>query len=269
MKRLLLLLILFISSTAWAAIPATPVMTLYRFNSALEIPYYSSKNFRDTGPSTPAGTLAQGSSVVPCIVIDDGVPLTDSQGVPYVGFQVIVDSRTATPASAEHYRNAVKQRQTMTVANHHCEGGVQYVLDVRRLYAMTKAPFFDPPPQTKVSTATTPPRSELDQIIRTFHNSTYCDSINRRLTGRRDALQRAWDRFIREQQNRWSNSSLQRAKHLDYTMRTAIFEGHLDRGCNAYGTCERNIIALSIRNRCLESCVRRQGCEAPGDFHGV
>jgi len=32
-------------------------------------------------------------------------------------------------------------------------------------------------------------------------------------------------------------------------MRTAIYEGHLDRGCNAYGACERNIIALSIRNR--------------------
>lgn len=269
MKRLLLLLTLFVSSTAWAAIPATPIMTLYRFNSALEIPYYSSKNFRDTGPSAPMGTLAQGSSVVPCIVVDDGLPLTDSKGVPYVGFQVIVDSRRATPASAERYRNAVKQRQAMTVANHHCEDSVQYVLDVRRLYAMTNAPFFDPPLRTKVSTAATPPRGELDQIIRTFHNSTYCDSTNRRLTGRRDALQGAWERFIRDQQNRWSNSSLQRAKHLDYTMRTAIFEGHLERGCNAYGACERNIIALTIRNRALESCVRRQGCEAPGDFQGV
>ncbi|MBW6519391.1 MAG: hypothetical protein K0A99_00035 [Desulfoarculaceae bacterium] len=269
MKRLLLLLTLFISSTAWAAIPATPVMTLYRFNSALEIPYYSSKNFRETGLSAPVGTLAQGSAVVPCIVVDDGLPLTDSQGVPYVGFQMIMDSPTATPASAEHYRNAVKQRQAMTVANHHCEGGVQYVLDVRSLYAMTKAPFFDPPPRTNVSAAATPPHGELDQIIRTFHNSTYCDNTNRRLTGRRDALQGAWDRFIRDQQNRWSNSFLQRAKHLDYTMRTAIFEGHLERGCNAYGACERNIIALSIRNRGLESCVRRQGCETPGDFQGV
>ncbi len=269
MKRLLLLLTLCISSNAWAAIPATPIMTLYRFNSALEIPYYSSKNFRDTGPSAPVGTLAQGSSVVPCLVVEDGLPLTDSQGVPYVGFQVIMDSRTATPASAEHYRSAVKQRQVMTVPNHHCEGGVQYVLDARRLFAMTKAPFFDPPPRAKVSAAATPPRGELDQIIRTFHNSTDCDSTNRRLTGRRDALQGAWDRFIRDQQNRWSNSSLQRAKHLDYTMRTAVFEGHLERGCNAYGACERNIIALSVRNRGLESCVRYQGCEAPGDFQGV
>jgi hypothetical protein len=269
MKRLLVLLVLCISSTAWADIPATPVMTLYRFNSALEIPYYSSKNFLDTGPSEPVGTLAQGSLVVPCLVVDDGLPLTDSKGVPYVGFQVIMDSRTATPASVEHDRNAVLQRQALTVANHHCEGGVQYVLDARRLFAMTKRPFFDPPPPTKVSKAATPPRGELDQIIRTFHNSTDCNGTNRRLTGRRDALQGAWDRFIGDQQNRWSNSSLQRAKHLDYTMRTAIFEGHLDRGCTAYGACERNIIALSIRNRGLESCAKRQGCEAPGDFKGV
>jgi hypothetical protein len=58
MKGMFLLFTLFISSTAWAAIPVTPIMTFYRFNSALEIPYYSSKNFRDTGPSAPAGTLA-------------------------------------------------------------------------------------------------------------------------------------------------------------------------------------------------------------------
>ena len=269
MKRLLLLLTLCISSSAWAGIPATPVMTLYRFNSALEIPYYSSKSFRDTGSLVPVGTLAQGSSVVPCIVVDDGKPLTDNKGVPYVGFQVIVDSRTATPASVENFRNNVKQRQDMTVANHHCEGGVQFVLEVRSLYAMTKAPFFDPPPSTEVRIGATPPRSELDQIVRTFHNSTYCDSINRNLTGRRDALQVAWDRFILDRKNRWPDKSLQRAKHLDYTMRTAIFEGHLERGCNAYGACERNIIALSIRNRGLESCVMRQGCKAPGDFQGV
>ncbi len=268
MKRLLLLALL-ISPTACTVIPATPVMTLYRFNSELEIPYYSSKNFRDTGPSGPVGTLAQGSSVVPCIVVDNGQALTDSQGVPYVGFQLITDSRTATPASAERFRDAVKQRQAMTAANHHCEGGVQPVLDVRMLHVMTKAPFFDPPPRTKVSTAATPPHDELDQIIRTFHNSTYCDSTNRRLTGRLSALQGAWDSFIRGQQNIWSNSTLQRAKHLDYTMRTAIFEGHLARGCNAYGACERNIVALTIRNRGIESCVRHQGCEAPGDFQGV
>jgi hypothetical protein len=60
-----------------------------------------------------------------------------------------------------------------------------------------------------------------------------------------------------------------RARHLDFTMRTAIFEGHLGRGCNAYGTCERNIVALSIRNRARESCLGRQGCSYEGDFQGV
>ena len=93
--------------------------------------------------------------------------------------------------------------------------------------------------------------------------------MNRRLIGRRGALQRAWDRFIQDNQGRWSSQTLRQAKHLDYTMRTAIFEGHLDRGCNAYGACERNIIALSIRNRAREACVKRQGCRTQGDFQGV
>jgi hypothetical protein len=269
MKKLFVLLALFISSAAWAGIPATPVMTLYRFNSALEIPYYDIETFRRAGPTVPAGTLPQGASLVPCLVVDSGRPLTDSQGVPYVGFQVVVDPRTATPAVAESYKKTLSERQSLTVANHHCDAGVKFVTDVRNLYAMGKAPFFDPPLPVKVNHAANQPRGELDQIIRTFHNSAYCDSANRHLIGRRSALQGAWDRFIHDYQSRWSDASLQRAKHLDYTMRTAIFEGHLERGCNAYGACERNIIALSIRNRGRESCSKRQGCGAPGDFQGV
>ena len=53
-----------------------------------------------------------------------------------------------------------------------------------------------------------------------------------------------------------------RARHLDYVLRTAIFEGH-------QGSCERNVIALSIRNRGRERCLGRQGCRAKGDFEGV
>ena len=60
---------------------------------------------------------------------------------------------------------------------------------------------------------------------------------------------------------------LARAQHLDYTMRTALFEGHLERGCNAYGACERNIVALSIRNRALERC-RARGLRLPRRFPG-
>jgi hypothetical protein len=82
-------------------------------------------------------------------------------------------------------------------------------------------------------------------------------------------LDRAWNGFIREHQDRLSPAALQQARHLDYTMRTAIFEGHIERGCNAYGACERNIIALSIRNRGFESCSARLGCRSAGDFQGV
>jgi hypothetical protein len=268
MRRLFPLLALLAALPAQADIPATPVLTLYQFNAGLETPYYAIESFRASGPSVPAGTLAQGTSVVPCLVISNGRPLTDSQGTPYVGFQVVVDSRTATPAATEQFRAVVKQRQALSVANHHCDGGVRYVLDVRKLYPLDKAPFFDPP-AAAARGAGWPAQGELDQIVRAFHNSAQCQGVNQRLIGRRTALERAWDRFIGEQQGRWSGSALQRAKHLDYTLRTAIFEGHLERGCNAYGACERNIIALSIRNRAQESCSGRQGCRFEGDFQGV
>lgn len=265
----LLLSLLLMASTAWAGIPATPVLTLYRFNGALDIPYYSIDTFRKSGPSTPAGTLAQGTSLIPCLAISDTGPITDRQGIPYVGFQVVVDPRTATAAAADQYKKVQKERQSLTVANHHCDAGVQYLIDVRNLYPMAKAPFFDPPLPAKGNAASTKPRGELDQIVRAFHNSTRCDRANSHLLERRQALAEAWDRFIADSQGRWSSTSLHRAKHLDYTMRTAIFEGHLDRGCSAYGACERNIIALSIRNRGRDACSRRLGCSAPGDFQGV
>ncbi|MFN8642775.1 MAG: hypothetical protein U0802_14405 [Candidatus Binatia bacterium] len=52
-------------------------------------------------------------------------------------------------------------------------------------------------------------------------------------------------------------------------MRTALYEGHIGRGCSAYGACERNVIALSIRNRAVERCLAGQGCRQAGDFEGV
>ncbi|NLB06679.1 MAG: hypothetical protein GX835_06920, partial [Desulfobulbaceae bacterium] len=77
MRFLCLLLIVLCAQAARAEIPATPVMTLYRFNGSLNIPYYDVDQFRRSGPSTPAGTLAQGSSLVPCLVVTNGEPLTD------------------------------------------------------------------------------------------------------------------------------------------------------------------------------------------------
>jgi len=93
--------------------------------------------------------------------------------------------------------------------------------------------------------------------------------VDRSLIKRRIALDKAWEQFIRDNQGRFSVSDLDNARHLDYTMRTAMFEGHLDRGCNAYGGCERNIIALTIRNRAKEYCSKRQGCLDQGDYKSV
>jgi hypothetical protein len=267
MKKGLMLLLLFVSLPAWAAIPATPVLTFYQFNGDLDLPYYRADTFQRSGASSPAGRLTQGTSVIPCLVIRNGRPLTTAKGTPYVGFEIVVDSRTATRPATEKFKRTVKARQAMTVANHHCPPGVKHVVNVRELYPLEKAPFFDPP---RGAVKTKPqPRGDLDQIVRAFHNSSHCATANRRLMGRRGALERAWQSFVRDNGRRWPKAALERAKHLDYTMRTAIFEGHLDRGCNAYGACERNIVALSIRNRAREACSGRQGCRFQGDFQGV
>ena len=263
-----LLVALLVPSQA-KAIPATPLMTVYEFNGPLEIPYYDIETFQRSGTSSQAGALAQGTSVIPCLVIRGGQPLTDSEGTPYVGFEIVVDSRTATPASSDAFVRALAMRRSMSVSNHHCDNKVRYVIDVRKLFAAQKAPFFDPPRSGKPGKAAGGGQGELDRIVRAFHNSTYCAAANENLTGRREALARAWESFTRENRGKWSGSALQRAKYLDYTLRTAIVEGHLERGCSAYGACERNIIALSIRNRGKGQCRRSQGCAGDGDFQGV
>ncbi len=145
-------------------------------------------------------------------------------------------------------------------------------MSVRNLYALKKAPFFDPPLPNWAHDApdgAMEHHGKLDRIVRAFHNSAYCAAANQRLIGRRTALQRAWQHFIDAHLNHWPQSALNQAKQLDYAMRTAIFEGHLDRGCSAYGACERNIIALSLRNRARGNCSKRQGCQFEGDYQSV
>jgi hypothetical protein len=268
MKPSVFLLTLLLAFPVWAGIPATPVMTLYQFNGDTEIPYYRVKGFTKKGPGAPAGNLAQGTSLIPCLVVRNGKALTDSSGTPYVGFEVVVDARTATPASAEKLEAAWAAREAKIVPNHHCDSDVEHVINVRRLMARQKRPFFDPP---AAAPEPEPDRraSELDTIVRAFHNSDQCADANRKLTGRRGALEQAWNRFMGQGKGRWPDQSLARAKHLDYVMRTALYEGHIGRGCSAYGACERNVIVLSIRNRARGQCLAYQGCRFPGDFQGV
>jgi hypothetical protein len=261
------LLVLSLSPAA-AEIPATPVMSLYQFNGDRDVPYYDIDRFQRGGPTSPAGTLAQGTSLIPCLVIRDGEPLTDAKGTPYVGFEIVVDARKATGADTVAFKRSFAAREGLKVRNHHCRPAARYVIDVRKLYALEKAPFFDPP-AGRSGARVSGGRGGLDAIVRAFHNSSQCANANRSLLGRRSALESAWSGFIRANPGGWSTGDLGRAKGLDYTMRTALFEGHLERGCNAYGACERNIVALSIRNRARESCESRQGCRGDGDFQGV
>ncbi len=278
--RLVLLLpaLLSVSVDGLADIPATPVMTLYRFNGNIDVPYYEVNAFLESRKPKPAGTLAQGSAVIPCLVIRNGRPVTNRKGTPYVGFNVVLDVRKATPGSVPRFTEAVAARRALRVRNHHCDSSVRHVIDVRRLVAKKSPPLFDPPirsvARSALSSAAGVPTADrgdgdLDAIIRAFHNSPHCAAVNSRLTRRRGGLQQAWSRFADEQRQRWPAKSLKQARHLDYTLRTALFEGHLGRGCSAYGACERNTIALSIRNRARGSCAKYQGCAYGGDFEGV
>jgi hypothetical protein len=254
-----------------ANIPATAVMTLYRFNGDLNLPYYDIERFAASGTREPAGTLVQGTTLIPCLALRAGRPLTDSDGTPFVGFEIVVDPRTAQPESSARVRDAIEQRKQLTVPNHHCGADVRHVIDVRNLYPMEKVPFFDPPRGVSSAAAAAAPAdaSPTDLIVRAFHNADQCAQANTALTGRRSALLGAWAEFERSNAGRWSAADLARAQQLDITMRTALFEGHLGRGCNAYGACERNIVALSIRNRALERCFDREGCGDRGDYVGV
>ena len=262
MRKLLGALALLAAVPGVHAIPATPVMTVYKFNGPMTVPYYRA----DSIGGSPAGSLAQGTSVIPCLVITNGEPVTDSKGTPYVGFEVVVDPRKADRSSTDRFKRAVAERKLMKVQNHHCAPGVRNVINVRELYALEKAPFFDPPPRRSGNPGG---KSELDRIVRAFHASTQCEQANRSLTGRRGALEQAWDSFIGSSGRLASKANLARAKHLDYVMRTALYEGHIGRGCSAYGGCERNIVALSIRNRAVGQCLSRQGCRFAGDFQGA
>lgn len=274
LKRLAGALALAASHSTLATIPATPVMTLYQFNGDLEMPYYDVQRFQRSGTASPAGTLAQGTTLIPCLVVRDGRPLTDGSGTPYVGFEIVADPRKATPADTARVREAIAQRKALTVGNHHCEPGAEFVISVRKLYAMDKVPFFDPPRPTDASPDSAQGEAGTaqggpDAIVRAFHGSPQCAQANDNLTGRRSSLLTAWGSFEQARSDDWPREELARARHLDLTMRTALFEGHLDRGCNAYGACERNVIALTIRNRAHERCFSREGCTTKGDFAGV
>lgn len=258
---------LLLLATAARAIPATPLMTVYRFNGPEALPYYDLDRFLRDGPSRPAGTLAQGTSVIPCLVVRAGRPVTDRDGTPYVGFEIVVDARDATPAATARFKEVAAERRGLTVANHHCPPNTRHVLDAATLFALDKPPSFDPPrPATAAAAAG---GSRLDDIVRAFHASPQCERANLRLMDRREGLGRAWDAFVADNPGGWPLARLRQARQLDWVMRTALYEGDLRRGCTAYGACERNVIALSIRNRALERCLRGQGCRAEGDFEGV
>ena len=86
----------FAATTDAAPIPATPLMTVYQFDGPLQVPYYDVDRFLSNGPSAPAGTVAQGTSVIPCLVIRAGKAVTDGAGTPTSG------SRSSSMRASPH-----------------------------------------------------------------------------------------------------------------------------------------------------------------------
>ena len=231
---LLILSLLATDDLASRGIPPTPVMTPYQFNGELAVPTYNLRSFLRHGPTRPSGKLTQGTALIPCLVMRQGRPLTDRSGTPYVGFSVALDPKKATHLGVERLKTLRQERKGQRVPNHHCEGEVQQVVSVRRLIARESVPHLEPPvlqsmPRNSQSSST------LDAIVRAFHNSQQCIEANRSVLRRRESLQRAWGEFIENNLETWPRQLLERAKGLDYTMRTSIYEGHMDRGCTAYG----------------------------------
>lgn len=257
------------SSDMEILVPATPVMAVYQFGGDLEVPYFDRQAFakRGTKSARPAGKLAVGTRVIPCLVLHEGAPLTTSDGTPYVGFEVVFDPKAASPEAVATLEQITERRRGLRVPHHHCPSTTPHVIDVRKLVVNDASPHLSPPPnetsQEHIAS------SRLDTIVRAFHNSPQCHQANLPLLQRRQRLEQAWESFIEQQRQHWAAKELQRAKHLDYAMRTALFEGHLDRGCSAYGACERNVILLSLRNRARTRCQAWQGCRSRGDYQGV
>ena len=180
------LLIGLLAAAPARAIPATPLMTVYRFDAPLEVPYYDADRFLRSGPSAPVGSLAQGTSVIPCLVLRGGRPVTDRDGTPYVGFEIVVDARQATPEATARFTAVAAERQALRVVNHHCADDVRNVIDVRALVARDAPPRFDPPPGSVPPASAAQGGSELDQLVRAFHASPQCAAANARLIGRRE-----------------------------------------------------------------------------------
>ena len=170
-----------VAMPAGAKVPATPVMTLYQFNGPIEVPYY---RIAANGPGRQAGSLTQGTSVIPCVVVRNGRALTDAKGTPYVGFEVVVDPRKDRgPAATRRFKEQFAAREAKTVDNHHCGPEVRHVLNVRKLYVLSKPPFFDPPGRGDPEAAEREGQSQLDKIVRSFHNSRECAAVNESLLG--------------------------------------------------------------------------------------
>jgi hypothetical protein len=123
----------------------------------------------------------QGTSLIPCLMIRNGEPLTDKDRArPMSASRSWSIRARRLSASTEVFKRAVAERKELQVRNHHCAASVRNVINVRELYALEKAPFFDPP-RSGGRSGSAGGASELDRLVRAFHDSSECASVNARV----------------------------------------------------------------------------------------
>ncbi len=264
-----------------ARIPSAPLMTTTRSDNAQQgIPIFRiGVADSDESPKETKESLEVGSILATCIPLRKGQPILDKDGLPFLGYRILFDPRQASAKSSSLINEELHHIMAQKVLNHHCAASQLDVVQAKNLIGRAVAPWLQPvtkaipniqppgrerPPSEKVGSL-----SKHDLLIREFHQSDECLNANKDTRNRRENLEEAWYRFIAKMTGRWSKSDLMESHHLDTTIRTAIFESNLKQACSHFGLCERNIIALTIRNRAVEKCDQRKGCRYHGDFHGV
>ena len=254
-------------SPAAAEIPATPVMSLYQFNGAREVPYYAVDDFRAQWPGRPAGTLAQGTSLIPCLVIRDGEPLTDAKGTPYVGFELVVDARKAT---------GQRTRMPSSAPSPGARGSWYAIITAARRCS-TSSTCASSMPWRRRHSSTRPEaggrqeagKGGLDAIVRAFHNSSQCADANRSLLGRRGGPGVGLGGFSSDQSRRLVRGDWPGPRGSTTRCAPPCSRVTWSAAATPMGPASATSLPCPSAIAPGRAAPARQGCRRNGDFQGV
>lgn len=212
----------------------------------------------------PIGRLERHQALRPKIILRDGKPLTHN-GAIHIGFDLEDGGKAPLGVVAIKDLTVVKPLHVSEPERIKIEPELMRALTAQ-LDQLSKGAF------CKASHYAN--KTEMD-LLEEFHN-THCPEINRDGKGNRsELLLQTWDRFI-EEKGKVSAKARElaaKAKELDIVTRTALYESSYDLGCTAKGTCEKDLVILSIKNRAESSKCdkgnRLFNCGFRKDYIGV